>query len=307
MVPVLRRISVATLLTVAWTSLLAAAPVAAIPDRSGPRTWGEAMAYSLQNPAAMPPGMNDFSCVPGPAHPNPVVLVNGAFENMFANWSMIAPRLHAEGYCVFGLNYGEFRGMHQAGPLRESAREIADFVDEVLAKTGSSQVDMVGHSEGGLVPRYFINRLGGAEKVSMFISLAGIVTGLRFYGVMEAVGSNRDAQSAFAGTLPAAVDAAFESDFIRETDTGGVTRPGVSYLSISSRTDMVVDVAESHLPETSAVTNVVLQDVCPSALPDHNNISYDENVYQLIRNALDPAHPLPIQCRSSIPFVGQTS
>ena len=42
----------------------------------------------------------------------------------------------------------------------------------MLAKTGASQVDIVGHSQGGMMPGYYIKFLGGASKVHTLIGLA---------------------------------------------------------------------------------------------------------------------------------------
>ncbi len=50
-------------------------------------------------------------------------------------------------------------------PLEQSAQELSVFVDEVLAATGASKVDIVGHSQGTLMPNYYVKFLGGAAKV----------------------------------------------------------------------------------------------------------------------------------------------
>jgi len=39
---------------------------------------------------------------------------------------------------------------------------VAAEARQVLARTGSKQLDVVGHSEGGLALRFFIKNLGGA-------------------------------------------------------------------------------------------------------------------------------------------------
>ena len=96
-----------------------------------------------------PPGANDWSCQPSEDHPYPVVLVPGTFESMAKNWSTLSPRLKNQGYCVFALNYGETNGLDATGPVAESAKELAPFVDAVLAATGAKKVDLVGHSQGG--------------------------------------------------------------------------------------------------------------------------------------------------------------
>ena len=96
-----------------------------------------------------PPGAN-VPCDPKARHPYPVVLVHGTFETMDQNWAVLSPRLKEKGYCVFALNYGN-RGL---GRIGQSAHELDRFVDRVLAYTGARKVSLVGHSQGGMMPRY---------------------------------------------------------------------------------------------------------------------------------------------------------
>ena len=270
--------------------------------------WSAAFAYSMLHPAAIPQGINDSSCKPSTAHPRPVVLVNGAFESMYVSWSLVAPQLKADGYCVFGLNYGDAEGLplHQVGDLRESAREVGAYVDTVLAATGAAKVDLVGHSEGGLVPLYFINQLGGSDRVNAMVGLAPITHGISAYGLLNWVAANPAVRDAVGSLVPAAVDGTAGSNFVMETFAGGFTRAGVRYVTIASRTDLVVQVAESQLPAAPNVTNVVLQDVCRDDLADHNSLAYDENVLRLVRNALDPLASVAPECHSVLPFVHQS-
>lgn len=299
-----RRVALVILALVACLAPLNRAAATAEPVGPGQANWSAALAYALSNPSAIPQGMDDFSCAPGSAHPNPVVLVNGAFESTYVNWSMLAPRLRAEGYCVFGLDYGNFGGLHQAGPMRESAREIGAFVDRVRAATGAAKVDLVAHSEGGLVSLYFINQLDGADKVAIMVGLAPITNGISAYGLFTVIAANPGARDAVGAAIPAVADGTSGSAFVHATGIGGMTRPGVTYLTISSRTDLVVTVGESQLPPAPDVTDSVVQDICPFDSVDHNDISYDENVGQMVRNALDPAHALPVECRTVAPFLG---
>ena len=68
--------------------------------------------------------------------------------------------IHDAGYCVFALNYGDVFGI---APMEDSAGQLATFVDGVLAATGAAKVDIVGHSEGGLMPRWYLRFLGGVH------------------------------------------------------------------------------------------------------------------------------------------------
>src|ERR1700760_4405320 len=84
------------------------------------------------------------TCTPTPAHPEPVVLVHGTFGDA-SNWALDAAQLRAAGYCTIALHYRN----HGTGEIAASARQLKTFVDQVLARTGASKVDIVGHSQGG--------------------------------------------------------------------------------------------------------------------------------------------------------------
>ena len=116
-----------------------------------------------------PPGAN-LPCTPTAAHPYPVVLVHGTAESMFDNWQAMSPALKAAGYCVYAFNYGSYNGsgavgVYGLGDIAQSAQELKTYVDSVLARTGAAKVDLVGHSQGGMMPRYYMKNLGGGDRV----------------------------------------------------------------------------------------------------------------------------------------------
>lgn len=269
---------------------------------------------SALNPSRSPAGTNDSSCRPSAAHPNPVVLVHGTIGNAYDSWSGLAPVLKSYGYCVFAVNYGApassiFKG---TGDIPTSAAQIGAFVDDVRAKTGAAEVDLVGHSQGGSVSRYYANLIGGAGKVGKVIGLApsnhatdvsGLLTLGRFIGVVDPL---------FALTnwigLPALDQQTDPSSaFFVGLNGNGETRPGISYTNIATRYDEVVTpYTQAFIAQGPGATvkNVTLQDVCRNDLTDHLGIVYDTNVYQLVLNALEPADQRPISCRTSLPLFG---
>lgn len=86
---------------------------------------------------------------------------------------LVAPALVKNGYCVFALTYGRQPGVPFFGAvnhLESSAREVGDFVNKVLAATNTTQVDMVGHSQGGILGRYWMKYMDGAGKVYRYVS-----------------------------------------------------------------------------------------------------------------------------------------
>ena len=147
----------------AWIAAVLAA-VLAFAAPAGAQSPGEL----YQTPGIPPPGANDFACVPDARHPHPVVLVHGTFGDMTVSWNALSPALVAEGYCVFALDLVR-RG---SAPVDESAAKLAAFVDEVLARTGAAKVSLVGHSQGGMLGRYYVRYYGGLDKVDDVVGLA---------------------------------------------------------------------------------------------------------------------------------------
>src|SRR4029078_2981590 len=73
-----------------------------------------------------------------------------------------------KGFCVYSLDYGN-RG---TGDIVASATPLKSFVGKVLDATGATKVSMVGHSQGGMMPRYYIKFLGGAAYVDDLVGLS---------------------------------------------------------------------------------------------------------------------------------------
>lgn len=300
-----------TCLAIAAATVLSSAPASAATEPEyGPiqQNWVAAFTYSIAHPDALPQGINDFGCKPTATHPNPIVLVNGTLENMYANWSMYAPVLKQDGYCVFGLNYGGATGspFQQLGELHASGMEIAEFVDTVLAATGAEKVDMVGHSQGGLHPINYINNLGGEHKVAKVVGVEPATNGVRVHGVLDWAMGNPVTRILAGVAVAAAVDFHADAQFVRDVGTHGMTRPGVQYTTIHSATDLLIPIAEAQLPPGPNVTNIVIQDVCPQDAADHVTTVYDDVTLRLVRNALDPDTAAAPMCHPVTPLVNQT-
>jgi triacylglycerol esterase/lipase EstA (alpha/beta hydrolase family) len=240
-----------------------------------------------------PPGAN-VPCTPTAAHPEPVILVHGTFENMFDNWQAMSPALKAAGYCVYAFNYGSYQGsgalgIYGTGPIERSAAELGAEVDAVLAQTHAAKVDLVGHSQGGMMPRYYLKNLGGAAKVDDLVGLSP---------------SNHGTTNPFAVpagvTCPACAQQAAGSPFITQLNAGDESPGAVSYTQISTRYDEVVTPYTSAFlaPDTN-VTNITLQDLCPNDTSEHLRTPYDPPAISLTLNALgrpgpaDPAYRPP--------------
>jgi len=234
-----------------------------------------------------PPGANDWSCKPSAAHPYPVVLVPGTFENMAKNWATMSPALKSQGYCVFALNYGATNGVDATGPVADSARQLAPFVEKVLASTGARKVDLVGHSQGGMMPRYYLGFLGGADKVNHLVGIAPSNHGTRGL-ITPTPDAVPPATSVGGSNCQACADQQAGSPFLTELNSIGDTVPGPAYTVISTSHDEVVTPYPSQFLAGPAqqVTNITIQDKCPADVIDHDQAPNDPVTQRLVSDAL---------------------
>jgi triacylglycerol esterase/lipase EstA (alpha/beta hydrolase family) len=164
---------------------------------------------------------------------------------MSDSWQALAPLLANNGYCVFALNYGAANGsgtigVYGIGDITQSAQQLAAFVDQVLTATGARKVDIVGHSQGGMMPRYYIRFLGGASKVHTLVGLAPSNHGTTLDGLATLATYLPDADQ-FTGSVCAACEQQEAgSTFMTKLNTGGDTVAGVHYTVIESEYDEVV-------------------------------------------------------------------
>jgi triacylglycerol esterase/lipase EstA (alpha/beta hydrolase family) len=257
---------------------------------------------SVAAPAAhaetSPDGANDWNCKPSFLHPRPVVLVHGTFENMAFNWQKLSPALKKAGYCVYALNYGGAKDapIQGTGEIAESAGQLSAFVDKVLAATGASKVDMVGHSQGGMMPRYYLKFLGGAAKVNKLIGIVPSNHGTNLDGLVE-LGSLLGITQAVVKAAPAAGEQITDSDFLKNLNAGGDTVPGVQYIVLSTKYDEVVTPYTSEFLNGSNAQNVLLQDKCANDTNAHVGIAFDPVMIKFVENSLDVWGPYwPIDC-----------
>lgn len=247
-------------------------------------------------------GWNNYSCKPSATHPRPVVLVHGTLGNSVDNWLALAPYLVRRGYCVFSLDYGQLPGVpffHGLGPIDKSAEQLDTYVDKVLAATGASEVDLVGHSQGGMMPRHYLKFLGGADKVNALIGLAPDNHGTTLSGLTKLLPYFPGAEDLLSAATPGLADQMAGSAFLTKLNAGGDTVPGVRYTVIATRYDEVVTPYRSQYLAGPGVQNVLLQALCAVDLSEHVAIGlFDRIAYHEVTNALDPAHATPTTCAS---------
>lgn len=298
------------LLAVTAAALVGAALTAAGAQAANlPVIYNGTFGYAHVSSSASPPGANNWSCKPSAAHPRPVILVHGTFADMSDSWQALSPLLYNHGYCVFAFNYGSYAGsgllgIYGTGEIAASAGALSGFVDRVLAATGASQVDIVGHSQGGMMPRYYVKFDGGAAKVHTLVGLAPSNHGTTLLGLATLAGYLPGA-TAFLGILcPACEEQTAGSAFMSNLNAGGDTVPGVSYTSIESANDEVVTPYTSAFLSGPNTTNILLQSQCFLDLGEHLSMPYDHIADGDVLNALDPAHQVRPACSLVLPVVG---
>ncbi|MGY3683694.1 esterase/lipase family protein [Streptomyces sp. TE33382] len=290
-----RRTLAALLLAVAALATPAATATASPTATPSASTAGE---------AATSRGWNDYSCKPSAAHPRPVVLVHGTFGNSVDNWLVLAPYLVNRGYCVYSLDYGQLPGVpffNGLGPIDRSAGQLAVFVDKVLAATGAPKADLVGHSQGGMMPNFYLKFLGGADKVNALIGIAPDSHGTTLLGLTRLLPYFPGAEDLLTEKTPGLADQIAGSPFITRLNAGGDTVPGVRYTVIATRYDEVVTPYRTQYLDGPNVRNVLLQDLCPVDLSEHVAIgTIDRIAFHEVANALDPSRATPTTCASAI-------
>ncbi|MEU2394299.1 alpha/beta fold hydrolase [Streptomyces sp. NPDC007369] len=261
-------------------------------------------ASTAQAASAPSSGWNNWSCKPSAAHPRPVVLVHGTLGNSVDNWLGFAPYLVHRGYCVYSLDYGQLPGVpffHGLGPVAKSAEQLSAFVDRVLASSGAAEVDIVGHSQGGMMPNHYLKFLGGAAKVNALVGLAPDNHGTTLSGLTALLPYFPGAEDLISTKTPGLADQIAGSPFLTRLNAGGDTVPGVQYTVIVTKYDQVVTPYRSGFLQGtgSNVRNVVLQDLCPLDLSEHVTIGLTSRIaWHEALNALDPANAERTTCAS---------
>lgn len=270
--------------------------------------------FEISNPGGALPGSVDWQCQPAADRPNPVVLVHGTGGGAQTNWGAYAPLLSNEGYCVFALTYGAhdapwpLSAIGGMRPIEDSAAELAEFVDRVLVVTGASKVDVVGHSQGTIVPSYYAKYLGGADKIDKYVSLAPLwngseipVDGIAAVSEQLGVGRDVDALLSLCGACEQFLPG---SALLEKLHEGGVYVPGITYTNIMTRYDQFVLPYTSGFVEGANATSIVVQDACEQDFSDHLAIAGSPCAAAYVLNALDPGLQAEVPCTFVPPLTG---
>lgn len=159
----------------------------------------------------------------------PVVFVHG-YNADPGVWGALREDLRADGYTdaeLFSWGYDTHQSVNEV-----LSGSLAAYVDQVRRQTGAARVDLVGHSFGSLVSRWYVKYGGGTGTVDHWVSLAG---------------PNHGTSTAWACALwdQACRDMTPGSYVVKNLASGDETPGAVKYATFWSACDEVVNPDDS--------------------------------------------------------------
>ncbi|MEV6811754.1 alpha/beta fold hydrolase [Micromonospora sp. NPDC051296] len=208
------------------------------------------------------------------ANANPVIVVGG-LSGFAAVYEPLAARLRADGYRVWIYELPNL-GL---GDIAASANSLRGFVGQVRSATGSAKIDLVAHSEGGLVSRYYIKNLGGGDTIGRYISLGTPQYGTYVANIVAFLGLG-----SCAGIV-ACQQMTIGSSFLAALNAGDDTPGAVRWTTVRTWQDELVRPVDNATLADGA-TNVLIQSRCPLRVVGHLGLVVDGTTYTIIRQAL---------------------
>lgn len=259
------------------TALLAVAAAAVIT----PAVFAPAAAAAPTPPATAAAAREPVVIVPG-------MLGTGPGANV--SYVPTAAKLRSQGFDT--TIYTD--PLYGLGDITENAGRLKVVIDGVLRRTGAAKVNLVAHSQGGLVSRAYIKYHDGAGSVRNLITLASTHHGTALANLariflIDCLG--------FAGCAQQAIG----SEFLANLNAGDDSIGDVRHTAIATRYDQVV------IPYTSGfldaadgnITNVDVQAHCPLRFPGHLAIIVNGAVLDGVLDALR-GQPVRLNCAAIV-------
>lgn len=155
---------------------------------------------------------------------NPVILVHGIHSDS-RDMTRMARHFRAEGREVFTPNLSPNGGQ---ATIEELGKQLADFTTKHVGT--KRKIDLVGFSMGGLVSRYYVQRLGGEKRVAHLVTIAAPHHGTIFASLHPGAG---------------AAEMRRKSPFLRELATDDAKLSRVKFTTFHTPLDLVVVPASS--------------------------------------------------------------
>jgi hypothetical protein len=117
-------------------------------------------------PGSQPPAVRALFAADPLAARIPVLLVHGLVDNRSV-FSVMCRSLRRRGFAHVGTwNYSPL-----LTDIATGAADLGAQIERICEQTGHDQVHVVGHSLGGLISRYYVQRLGGDRRVASLVTL----------------------------------------------------------------------------------------------------------------------------------------
>jgi len=231
-------------------------------------------------------GINDYNCRATPGK-DPILFLHGLNGPAGLNWITKAPIFSAKGYCTYTPQYGTVNGIILGGAaVEDSTAQISAVVDKILATSGASKINIVGHSLGTLVTSYYLKYAGGANKVANFVGIGPVVRGTTLYGIGELIRAIPGGEEVAKAICKSCDQLVAPNAFLNHLQQGGIKVPGPTYTLIASKLDAVVVPYTNGFIYENGVTNIAIQDHCGLDISGHISQVIDPNVTELILWAL---------------------
>ena len=206
----------------------------------------------------------------------PVLLVHGTGSNAAESWSTsFAPVLEASGFLTCAVDIPG----REVGDMQTSADWVAAAIKLVADRYGR-RVDVIGHSQGGVLPRLAVRlHPDVAEDVDDLVLMAGTQHG-------TAVTTAFCAAGCAVAVLQQAVGSKLLTALNSPKELWGER---VSYTTVRSTTDETVFPQDTS--KLVGASNIAVQDVCPGRATTHIGLLYDSVAYAAAVDALTHKGP----------------
>jgi triacylglycerol esterase/lipase EstA (alpha/beta hydrolase family) len=221
---------------------------------------------------------------------DPILLVPGTTMDPQVNFAWNYERAFDQlgrRWCAVTLPYDA------TGDVQVAAEYVVHALRTMSTQSGRD-VDVVGWSQGGMVPRWVLRFW--PDTRGMVDDLVGLSPSN--HGTVVADGACQ------GSCTPANHQQASRSRLLAALNSGAETFPGIDYTVAFTRLDEIVVPNAGPVPSSALrtgaghIANIALQDVCPTNVADHFAIgSYDPVGHAIVMDALTndgPADPARI-------------
>ena len=188
---------------------------------------------------------------------NPVLLVHG-INDTGAVFNKMGLYLRQRGLSVYTVDLVPNNG---AEVLDKLAQQVANYVAATFEP--EQPLDLVGFSMGGIVSRYYLQRLGGIERVQRFITISS---------------PHKGTVVAYGSWQPGCVQMRPNSDFLKDLNSDVQMLKQIDFTSIWTPYDLMI------LPATSSQLEIGKEVTVPVVL--HPLMLTDFGTLEIVAKAL---------------------